>query len=131
MLAVSDETSTTATAVTPTPEPSATPEVTPTPSAEPTPEVTETPAVELSESDQIFVDWARPLLAAENVTMSDDEMLGYLDAACTAMSDGEDFPYIVPPEIDNAQGDVNLVFTGGARNGYGPGITGAAGSYCD
>lgn len=135
-LATNDEGSTTAVET-----PAPTNETTPEPTVEPTPDVTPTPTVEptttptpeptYSDEERIFLDWATPLLAAEDVQMAEDEMLGYLYAACEEIAAGDNFPYVVPTEIDDESGTVNSVFRGGAKNGYGPEITGEAGSYCD
>ena len=150
MLAVSDEGSTTATAVTPTPEPIVTPEVTPTPSVEPTPtptptptpEVVETPAPVVTEEpapepvepaplteDQIFLQWANEWMAHYGMQMADADMLAALNRACGIVASGSE-ERAIPVELDNEYNDINTLFIGAARNGYfTDGNTPA--SYCD
>ena len=127
----------------PTPEASATPEATPT--AEPTPEV------EHSDLEQLFIDWARPEVSSyvENIpdidTMTDEELLDALYAACTAleapipehnidviggMPDLDDYGNLTSPSPEGyARLNLNELFVGAARLGP-DGATGPQ-SYCD
>lgn len=130
--------------VTPTVEPSVTPEPEVAPTVEPTSAPTEPAAID--EIDDIYLPWARenydwyvrttPTLPE----MTDDELIMALDVACGSLIDGDVPPDLsVVPGFDTAadldpetwEDEANRMFTSAAEIGYGPNITGEAGSYCD
>lgn len=115
--------------VTETPEAVETATVEPDETVEPAPEETVTP--EYSESDQIFLDWAQGILAYDGLEVTDTDLLMYLDKACAEYAAGNERPNVYPAELDTEFGDVNLIFIGAVQDGYGPGLTGTAGTYCD
>lgn len=119
-------------------------EPTNTPTEIATPKPTAEPAY--TEEEQIFLPWARQNYESYRATsprlpeMTDADMLAALYAACDAVAaEAPIGQTLVLPgfesvdDLDPSTGedDANYLFLDAADLGYGPNITGTAGSYCD
>ena len=109
----------------------------------PTPVESVDPGLELTEAEQIFLPWAREnyefyrSTTSTLLAMSDQDMLDALHQACEVGGDRAAGLVVIPGfaseddlDPDTSEDEANRLFIDAARLGYGPGVTGTAGSYC-